>query len=374
MKPANARVRLARALNCALLFGLSACQRDADPQVRPDSVQLSSEPPAPEPPFAPEKVEFGEAAMGTRVRLIAYTTREVKKPAVLDAMVAAHAEIQRLEALMSSWRDDTDVAAINAHPGTYTAVHAETLEVIQKSQWVAELSDGAFDISFNAMHDVWKFGDGAEASPKLPDPAVIKERLRHVDYRKIEVDAKNSSVRIQGKMRIGLGGIAKGYAVDRAAHVLLNAGVVSFLAQAGGDLYGRGRKPDGSSWSAGVRDPRGAEDAFFATIALEDHAFSTAGDYARSFVIDGKRYHHIIDPKTGYPATLCRSVTIWAEDALTADAVDDAVFILGPKRGLELVESLPGVGAVIVAADNRVWSSKRLEGAVRLHRQPTDAP
>jgi thiamine biosynthesis lipoprotein len=175
-------------------------------------------------------------------------------------------------------------------------------------------------------------------------------------------------------MRIGLGGIAKGYAVDRAAHVLLNAGVVSFLAQAGGDLYGRGRKPDGSSWSAGVRDPRGAEDAFFATIALEDHAFSTAGDYARSFVIDGKRYHHIIDPKTGYPATLCRSVTIWAEDALTADAVDDAVFILGPKRGLELVESLPGVGAVIVAADNRVWISKRLVGAVRLHRQPTDAP
>jgi thiamine biosynthesis lipoprotein len=144
--------------------------------------------------------------------------------------------------------------------------------------------------------------------------------------------------------------------------------------QAGGDLFGAGRKPDGSAWISGVQDPRGPTGKFFATIELDDHAFSTAGDYARSFFVDGKRYHHIIDPRTGYPATACRSVTVWAKDAFTADAIDDAVFILGPEKGLALVESQEGVGAVIVDAANRVWVSKRLDGKVHILGTPTDGP
>jgi thiamine biosynthesis lipoprotein len=173
---------------------------------------------------------------------------------------------------------------------------------------------------------------------------------------------------------LGLGGIAKGYIVDQAAKVLRDAGVKGFLAQAGGDLYGAGRKPDGSPWVSGVRDPRGPEGDFFAVLELTDHAFSTAGDYARAYVVGGKRYHHIIDPKTGYPATACRSVTIWAPDATTADGVDDAVFILGPERGLKLVESLEGVGAVIVDAKNRVFISERVKDKVTVLKPPTDAP
>jgi thiamine biosynthesis lipoprotein len=131
------------------------------------------------------------------------------------------------------------------------------------------------------------------------------------------------------------------------------ASLTDFLAQAGGDLYGAGHRPDGSPWVSGIRDPRGSEGTYFATLELTDHAFSTAGDYARAFFVGGKRYHHIIDPRTGYPATACRSVTVWAADALTADAVDDAVFILGPEKGLKLVESLPDVGAVVVDKDNK---------------------
>jgi thiamine biosynthesis lipoprotein len=123
---------------------------------------------------------------------------------------------------------------------------------------------------------------------------------------------------------------------------------------------------------SGIQDPRGAQGKFFGVIELEDHAFSTAGDYARSYVVDGKRYHHIIDPRTGYPATACRSVTVWAPDALTADTVDDAVFILGPQKGLALVESLDGVGVVIVDANNEVWVSKRLEGIWKQLSPPTD--
>ena len=173
-------------------------------------------------------------------------------------------------------------------------------------------------------------------------------------------------------MSIDLGGIAKGYAVDRAAAVLRAAGLTSFLAQAGGDLFGAGRKPDGSPWVSGIQDPRQPPGAFFAIIELTDHAFSTAGDYARAFIIAGKRYHHIIDPRTGYPATASRSVTVWAPDAFTADAVDDAVFILGPEKGLRIIESLPDTGAVIVDKNNKVWVSKRLVGKVHVLHPPTD--
>jgi thiamine biosynthesis lipoprotein len=138
-------------------------------------------------------------------------------------------------------------------------------------------------------------------------------------------------------------------------------------------LYVSGKKPDGSSWRVGIRDPRGKHAGdYFAMIEVDDHAFSTAGDYERGFVLEGKRYHHIIDPRTGYPATASRSVTVWAGDALTADAIDDAVFILGVEEGMKLVESLEDCGAVVVDAKNKVWISKRLEGKVQVLRKPTD--
>jgi thiamine biosynthesis lipoprotein len=124
---------------------------------------------------------------------------------------------------------------------------------------------------------------------------------------------------------------------------------------------------------SGIQDPRGPQGSFFASVELEDHAFSTAGDYARAFIHNGKRYHHILDPRTGYPATASRSVTVWARDALTADMVDDAVFILGPERGLALVEAMDDVGVVIVDASNEVWTSRRLQGKVHVSRKPTDA-
>jgi thiamine biosynthesis lipoprotein len=222
------------------------------------------------------------------------------------------------------------------------------------------------------MSDVWKFGSAAESQPKVPSKAEIERRRRFVDYRKVQLDETQRAVRIPAGYKIGLGGIAKGYIVDRAADVLRSAGIQSFLVQAGGDLYGAGSKPDGSPWVSGIQDPRAAQGEFFATIELTDHAFSTAGDYARAYVIGNRRYHHIIDPHTGYPATASRSVTVWADTATTADAIDDAVFILGPQRGLELVEATPGVGVVIVDANNKVWVSPRLAGKVRLTRQPSD--
>jgi thiamine biosynthesis lipoprotein len=324
--------------------------------------------PAPE----PRKVEAHENAMGTNVTFVAYTNAHADEAATQAAITRALDEMRRLEGLLSEWRDDSEVGRINAQAGSWVTVGPETLEVIQKGLWAGKISSGVFDITFQAMSGLWKFGSAQEAHPKLPTQAAVAAARKHVDYRRVEVSEAEHAVRLGKDQKMGLGGIAKGYIVDRAVRVLREAGLDAFLVQAGGDLYGAGHKPDGSRWVSGIQDPRGGLGRYFATIELEDHAFSTAGDYARSYVIGGKRYHHIIDPRTGYPATACRSVTVWAPDAFLADAVDDAVFILGPEKGLPLVESLEGVGVVIVDRNNKVTVSPRLEGKVHLLAEPTD--
>jgi thiamine biosynthesis lipoprotein len=284
--------------------------------------------------FAAEKVTAEGHAMGTHLAWAAFTTPELDAAHVRGLFDAATAEIVRLEKLMTTW-------------------------------------DPA--ITFETLHGLWKFDQDLDPHP--PSAAQVRERLKYVGYRHVKLDSAAMTVFLdESHVRIGLGGIAKGYAVDRASKVLLDAGLISFYVQAGGDLYTHGNKPDGSPWIAGVRDPRGPEGDYFATMAVSDHAFSTAGDYERSYLVDGRRYHHIIDPHTGYPATASRSVTIWASTALLADEIDDAVFILGPQKGLALVESLDGVGAVIVDANNRVWTSARLEGKVHPVHPPRDAP
>ena len=310
--------------------------------------------------------------MGTSVHLIAFPNANIDAGATKRALDRAYDEMLRLEKVLSEWRPDSEVSAINQRAGTPVSVGADTFAVIYKSIWAGSVSEGSFDITFQSMSELWKFGDAAEDKPRVPSAAEVAAKRKLVDYRRISLDPKSRSVTVPSDVRIGLGGIAKGYIVDRAAGVLRSAGLVDFLVQAGGDLYGGGRKPDGSPWVSGIQDPRGQQGRYFAMLELENHAFSTAGDYARSYVVDGKRYHHIIDPHTGYPATLCRSVTVWAPDAFIADAIDDGVFILGPEKGLKLAESIEGVGAVIVDAKNRVIISERLKGKVKILSQPTD--
>lgn len=333
------------------------------------------------PSTAAERVQLMREAMGTRVVLAAYTTDSVDQAGVRKALEDAHAEIKRLELLMTPWLEDSELSRVNAAAGkSAVVVGEETFEVIKKSLWISEHSDGVFDITFASMGKLWRFDRDCrdemgceEELVAMPDPAAIDKARRRIDYRQIVLDEQARSVMLKrADQKINLGGIAKGYAIDRAADVLRAAGLAAFFAQAGGDLYVEGRKPNGQPWTVGVRDPRGPDGSYFAVLPVEDHAFSTAGDYERSFIVDGKRYHHIIDPRTGYPATASRSVTVWAKDALTADAIDDAVFILGPERGLQLVESIPDCGAVIVDASNKVWISKRLEGRVHVKRAPSE--
>jgi thiamine biosynthesis lipoprotein len=322
--------------------------------------------------FTPERVYGTGAAMGTHLAFAAYTTTAVDAKRAKESFDAAIAEIKRLEALMTTWRPDSEVSRINAMAGKGPVkVSDETFAVIKESVHASEISEGTFDITFHTLHGLWKFDEDLDPHP--PAEKDLKARLPFVGYRNIRLDEKSRTVMLgNDKTQIGLGGIAKGYAVDMAVRVLDRAGLTSFFVQAGGDLFARGTKPDGSEWQAGIRDPRGTEQQYFATLSLTDHAFSTAGDYERAYIVAGKRYHHIIDPRTGHPATACRSVTIWAPSAFLADEIDDAVFILGPEKGMKLVESIEGVGAVIVDAKNNVGISKRLQGKLQIVGAPTD--
>jgi len=344
-----------------------------DPPTIPSTPPSSAAPPpAPGMAFTSEKVWAEGSAMGTHLSFAAYTNPKVDATKARASFDDAIAEIKRIEAIMTTWRPDSEISKINAAAGkSAVEVGDETLAIMKASVHTSEISEGTFDITFQTLHGLWKFDEDRDPHP--PAEKDIKERLAFLGWKNIKIDeAKKTVMLTKERTQISLGGIAKGYAVDKAAAVLEKAGLTSFFVQAGGDLYAKGRKPDGKEWQAGIRDPRGQESKWFALLGLSDHAFSTAGDYERSYIVNGKRFHHIIDPRTGYPATACRSVTIWAPTALQADEIDDAVFILGPEKGLKLVESIEGVGAVIVDAKNRVYVSKRLEGKLIVTAPPTE--
>ncbi len=305
--------------------------------------------------------------MGAEVRVTVWTAEE---RVAYDAFDAVFAEFDRLDALLSVWKPGSDVLRLNAAAGKVpVAVSAETLEILQTAERVSAWTGGTFDITFGALSDVWKFDH--DQDNRVPSVAAIASRLPLVDHRRVIVDAPAGIAFIEREgMRIHLGGIGKGYAVDRAVAMLRAYGIRDFMVQFGGDLYVSGQPGDGP-WRLGINDPRGAPDDSFATLELRDATFSTSGDYERFFIADGIRYHHLLDPDTGQPARGSRSVTIVAASAMIADALSTGVFIMGAHKGIALVERLPDVEAVIVSADNAVLISSGLRGRVRVIHAPT---
>jgi thiamine biosynthesis lipoprotein len=315
-------------------------------------------------------VERARVAMGSELRLTAWTTDD---RATLAAFDEAFAEFDRLEALMSTWRAESDITRLNAAAGDHPVpVAPEVREVLMIARQVSDWTGGRFDVTFGALSDLWKFDHDQDNT--IPDLQEVRRRLPLIDYRALDVDDRAGTAFLRKKgMRAHLGGIGKGYAVDRAALLLRRRGLRNFMIQAGGDLYVSGFKND-QPWRLGIRDPRGPANRSFAILDLTNGTFSTSGDYERFFMKDGVRYHHILDLQRGEPARLCRSVTIVTDRAVIADALAKGVFILGPKDGLALVERHPGIEAVIVGADNRVVVSKGLKGRLQILSQPTDAP
>jgi thiamine biosynthesis lipoprotein len=316
------------------------------------------------------RVEDTRLAMGSNLTLVAWTSDEA---AVRTAFDAVYKEFDRLDALMSVWKPESDVVRLNTAAGDHpVTVASDTLAALGIAAQVSEWTQGTFDITFGALTDVWKFDQDQDDS--VPTAAQIRQRLPLIDYKALVLDATAGTAFLKKKgMRAHLGGIGKGYAVDRAVDILRRQGVRDFMIQAGGDLYVGGRRGD-RSWKLGIADPRAPDGPPFATIELSDSTLSTSGDYERFFMKDGVRYHHILDLRTGQPARASRSVTLVSNRAVIADALAKGVFILGPEAGMALIERLPDVEGVIVSAKNEILVSSGLKGRVTIVHQPTDAP
>lgn len=325
--------------------------------------------PAAAPPPAQPLTE-SRLAMGSELRLTAWSSDEA---ATRVAFAAVFADFEKLESLMSTWREGSDVLRLNAAAGgAPVPVSPEVIEVLQLASSFSELSGGKFDITFGALSGLWKFDH--DQDDVVPDSEAVRARLPLIAWEDVEVDAQAGTARLRRPgMSVHLGGIGKGYAVDRAAAILRQHGIRNFLIKAGGDLYVGGH-PEGRPWRVAIQDPRGASDEPFAYVDLTDATFSTSGDYERFFLSDGRRYHHILDPDTGMPAMASRTVTILARRAVEADALGKIVFILGPDAGMELIERLPDVEGVIVGAYNEVVISSGLKGRLTVLHPPGDAP
>ncbi|HEX8110932.1 MAG TPA: FAD:protein FMN transferase [Kofleriaceae bacterium] len=331
-----------------------------------------------EPPHPPDathpatKIHYASQAMGTNIEVWLWTADE---RAAAQAAEAVFDEMKRLDLEMSNWKPASDVSQINAAAGARPVkVSDETYAVIARAVDVSKRSSGVFDITIEAFRGVWKFDQDMDGS--LPDPAEVKKRLALVNWKDIALDPRQHSVFLRRKgMAITLGGIAKGYAVDRCVAILRARGFTDFMMQAGGDMYIAGRKGN-EPWVVGIRDPRGPTNTMFAVAPIEDHSFSTSGDYERGFVKDGVRYHHIIDTRTGQPAHASRSVTVRARDAFTADAWSKVMFILGPRDALELIrrEKLTDFEVVWVDDKNQVVMTDGLKGTIQMLREPTPGP
>jgi FAD:protein FMN transferase len=312
--------------------------------------------------------------MGTEVNVSLWLSSAIDDERAEAATAAVFNEFDRLDALMSVWKEASDVARLNAAAGGEpVAVSRETREVLTIARQISEQTGGAFDVTFAALSGLWKF-DYQDKDGSVPDPREIRQRLPLINYRDLIVDDAAGTAFLKRKgMRVNLGGIGKGYAVDRTVDILRRSGLRDFMIQAGGDMYVSGTRGE-RAWRLGIRDPRGPADRIFAALDLADGTFSTSGDYERFFMKDGRRYHHILDLRAGEPATKCRSVTLVTERAVVADALAKGVFILGPDEGMALIERTPGVQGVIVSAKNEVSISSGLRGRLMVLAPPTDAP
>jgi thiamine biosynthesis lipoprotein len=367
-RPGHARPRcLVVALLALPLWAAcpAAPKEAAPPAAKPD---LTSVPDAG--PSGPRTITVDRKCMGTLCEIKAFHSDE----AFVQRVVALGlGEMDRIEALTTSWNDTSDVAHVNAAAGkSAVKVDPDTLAVVKKGIWVGEKTDGAFDITVGVFKGLWRFDEDNDGS--LPDPREVKRRAKLVNFRDVIVDDAASTVKLRRLgQRLNLEGLAKGYGVAAAVKVMRAAGLKDFIFHAGGDLYAAGRKGD-RDWRVGIQDPRAPRGRIIFELSLSDKAFNTSGDYERFVMKDGVRYHHILDARTGFPARGCRSVTLLADDAFLADTLDTAIFAVGAKRGMEIIEELPGVEGVIVDANNKVLISSGLAGKLIKYGDPTDGP
>jgi len=304
---------------------------------------------------APARAEWffrEEAIMGTRVAVELWSEDAALATRAMEAVIA---EMRRTDALMSTYRPESQLSAVNAHAFERpVTVDPEIIEVVARSFDFSRMSGGAFDVTYASVGYLYDY-----RAHQRPSGEQVAAALPTIDYRQVQVDRERNTIRfLRPGMRIDLGGIAKGYAVDRSIEMLRELGIEHAMVNAGGDTRLLGDRR-GKPWIVGVRDPRN-EGRMVTRLPLENEAISTSGDYERYFEEDGVRYHHILVPGTGDVARAVRSATIIGPDATLTDGLSTTVFVLGVERGMELVSRLPGVEAVIVDKDGRIFYSDGL--------------
>lgn len=311
-----------------------------------------------------ERVNEERVGPAGRVVIVSYSASAAR---ARDAIDAAFAEVDRVHALLAAASPASEVARLNRGAGRGAVIASpETLSLLRRGKELGVLTDGAFALTAAAYFEIWPFA-APLALRTPPTPARLAEQRGTVGDDRVALDLEAGTAALPAGARIDLRELAGGYAVERALASLAAKGVRHALVSVDGHVGTRGDK-NGTPWLVGIQDPRGT--GYFATLPLAEEAIATRGDYQRFFEQGGVRYHDVIDPRTGMPATGCRSASVVAADPVTADALSAVVFVLGPDAGLELIEATPGAGAVLVTAGNEVVVSKRLRERLRILRSP----
>lgn len=293
--------------------------------------------------------------MGSRFDITIVARDSIVADAFIDTVVA---EVTRIENLISDWRPQTQVSEVNRNAGIRPVkVDKEVFELTQRALYLSELTDGAFDISFAAMDRIWKF-DGSMT--EMPSAEAIKKSVEKIGYQSILLDSANSTIFLTKEgMKIGFGALGEGYAADKCRDLMISKGVQAGIVNGSGDMRSWGSHPSGESWQIGVSNPI-EDNELFAILPLADEAAVTSGSYEKYVTFKGKRYAHIINPKTGYPVTGLSSVTVLGPTAEFANGLSTSIMVLGKKKGLKLLKAFPSYRAILVDDKGRVTSTKNL--------------
>ncbi len=268
-------------------------------------------------------------------------------------------EVKRIENLISDWIPTTFISQVNQNAGIQPIkVNEEVFELVERAIKISKLTDGAFDISYASMDKIWKF-DGS--MKEMPSSEAIKKSVERIGYEKIILDAQNKTIFLKDVgMKLGLGGIGQGYIADKVKEVLQAKGCVAGIVNVSGDINTWGSQTDGKPWTVGIVNPVN-KNKVFATFPLIDSAVETSGSYEKYVTFNNIRYSHIIDPRTGYPATGVVSVSVFAKQTEIADALATGVFVLGVEVGLNLINQLKGIECIIVDDKGKIFTSKGID-------------
>jgi len=294
--------------------------------------------------------------MGSRFDITMIAEDEKKANAYIDEAIE---EIIRIEKLISSWDPQSQTSEINRNASIKPVkVDQELIDLIERSIQISKITDGAFDITFASIDNVWIF-DGS--MKEMPDKKAIQKSIEKVGYTNIVIDENKQTVYLKLKgMKIGFGAIGKGYAADKVKSMMIEKGVKAGIINAAGDLTTWGKQPGGKDWMVGISNPLN-KDKVFSWFSVANAAVATSGNYEKYVTFNGKKYTHIIDPRTGYPASGTVSVTIFSKRAELCDALATAVFIMGTETGLNMINQLKGVECIIVDENNKIHTSGNIE-------------